>query len=330
MQGQCGTQRLVIFDYSGTLSIEAPDFGKPGNLVRTLAESGLAACGVADPDIFWERIVFPTWDESSRTGIGFAKSMADRIAALPLPIAIASEDNTPSPTGQAHLASTKELSYASIAEAAGRFVSMYLAHSRPEPLWMPLLKQLQSDAMVTVVVATDHYAEATAAIIRYLHDWGITARRIEHAALSTDLKHSAVPGNQPPPFLVANSADLGFWKAEQGFWKIVSQHLPCNFNNISIVDDFGFHEADVHGYGMLLRVRKRRIETRTAIKDVFRTNLSVLPFLINRWDDRKQDAIHERILKKINKINDKLFLDTTPPCVKWAQEPGRSLPEECT
>lgn len=300
MTKQNNQQALVIFDYSGTLSVEAPDFGKPDNLVRALAESGLAAFGVATPDIFWERIVFPTWDEAGRTGVGFAKSMAGRIAELDLPISAAKK--TPS---------SRELPYASIAEAAGRFVSMYLAHSRPEPLWRPLLEKLHADSTLSVVIATDHYAEATAAIVRYLHDWGIKAEQLKNGASSPAIEHAAGRDNPPPPFLVANSADLGFWKAERPFWESVRKHLPYHFHHIVIIDDFGFNEADVAGYGMLSRVRERRINTEAVLKDVFPTGVSTLPFLIQRGDTRRQDALHARILRTISKIEEILALIRT-------------------
>jgi hypothetical protein len=306
---QYNPQILVILDYSGTLSVEAPDFGKPDNLVQALAESGLAACGLADPAIFWERIVFPTWDEAGRTGIGFAKSMADRIAALDLPVVSAAGNSPPSPE-RAPLFSSGELPYASIAEAAERFVSMYLAHSRPEPLWRPILENLHADSRLAVVVATDHYAEATAAIIHHLRDWGITARRIDQGASSPPTDPERRPGqdNQPPPLLVANSADLGFWKTERPFWKIVRKPLPYHFQHIIIIDDFGFNEADEVGYGMLVRVRERRIKTRTVVKDVFRTDVSVLPFLTKTGNADKQDAHPERILKTLKKIEGFLAL----------------------
>ena len=74
---------LVIFDYSGTLSLEAPCFGRPENLGPALAESGLSGLGVS-PENFWERIVNPTWEEGSTTAIGYQRLLAARIGALGL------------------------------------------------------------------------------------------------------------------------------------------------------------------------------------------------------------------------------------------------------
>ncbi|MBE0555684.1 MAG: hypothetical protein IH628_00495, partial [Proteobacteria bacterium] len=58
---------VLIFDYSGTLSLEMPRFARAENLRRALAETGLAAVGVTGPEIFWDEIVNPTWVEGSTT-----------------------------------------------------------------------------------------------------------------------------------------------------------------------------------------------------------------------------------------------------------------------
>jgi len=59
---------LLIFDYSGTLSLEAPRFGQPENLPRALAETGLAALGVTSPEIFWGQIVNPPGSRGAHAG----------------------------------------------------------------------------------------------------------------------------------------------------------------------------------------------------------------------------------------------------------------------
>ena len=150
-------EKLVIFDYSGTLSLEAPRFGRSENLVRALEESGLAALGVSTPEVFWGDIVNPTWIEGSTTAIGYTRVMAERIAALRLaPDAPKSE----------------------IEAATSRFVAMYLACSRIDPHWRPILARLSEHPAAITVVATDHYAEATGKITDYLDSWGIPARKI--------------------------------------------------------------------------------------------------------------------------------------------------------
>ncbi len=148
---------LLIFDYSGTLSLEAPRFGQPENLLRALAETGLAALGVSTPEIFWGQIVNPTWVEGSTTQAGYKRVMAERIAALRLAPGASAEE---------------------IAAAASRFVDRYLDHSRIETDWRPLLTRLSENPNVTTIVATDHYAEATGRIIAELGAWGIPAVKL--------------------------------------------------------------------------------------------------------------------------------------------------------
>ena len=73
--------KLVILDYSGTLSLEAPNFAEPDRLVRELAASGLADFGIATPALFWEQLVNPTWTEGSTTQSGYKQIIAERATA---------------------------------------------------------------------------------------------------------------------------------------------------------------------------------------------------------------------------------------------------------
>ncbi len=128
-----------------------------GEPQRALAETGLAALGVTSPEIFWEEIVNPTWVEGSTTQAGYKRVMAERIAALRL------APGAPPRRSQA---------------AASRFVESYLDHSRIDPRWRPLLARLSENPDVGVIIATDHYAEATGRIIDELGAWGIPAVKI--------------------------------------------------------------------------------------------------------------------------------------------------------
>ena len=224
---------LLIFDYSGTLSLEMPRFARPENLLRALAESGLAALGVTSPEIFWEEIVNPTWVEGSTTQAGYKRVMAERIAAL----------------GLAPGASAEE-----IAAAASRFVESYLDHSRIEPDWRPLLARLSENPDVGVIVATDHYAEATGRIIAELGAWGIPAVKIGAApACETPAPREATVRSALPcrrPFFIANSADLGSWKVDAAFWETLKAKLRQDkVERLLVVDDFGFNEAAGDTYG---------------------------------------------------------------------------------
>jgi hypothetical protein len=258
---------LVIFDYSGTLSLEAPRFGQPANLVRALAESGLFSLGVTTPEIFWEEIVGPTWIEGSTTTIGYKRVMAERIEALRLaPGATAAE----------------------ITAAASRFVDRYLDHSRIDPLWRPLLVKLNGYPGATVVIATDHYAEATETIIRYLHSWDIPARKAGEAA-------------EPHfPLFIANSADIGFWKADRRFWEVLKSRFSLDtVRSVLIIDDFGFNEEQGDRYGEWTRIEARQKKTFTVLGEVFQAGVEVVPFFLK---GNERDATALRIAEAGGRI----------------------------
>ncbi len=260
---------LVIFDYSGTLSLEAPRFGRPANLVRALAESGLFSLGVTTPEIFWEEIVGPTWIQGSTTAIGYRRVMAERIAALGL---------APGATG------------AEITAAASRFVDRYLDHSRIDPHWRPLLEKLTGYPGAAVVIATDHYAEATETIIRYLHSWDIPARKAGEEA-------------EPrlSPFFIANSADIGFWKADRRFWEVLkSRFSPETVRSVLIIDDFGFNEEQGDSYGEWARVEARQEKTFTVLGEVFQAGVEVIPFFLKGRE--RKDAASLRIAETGERI----------------------------
>jgi len=262
---QFAEKMLVIFDYSGTLSLEAPRFGQPANLVRALAESGLFSLGVTTPEIFWEEIVGPTWIKGSTTAIGYKRVMAERIEALGLaPGATAAE----------------------ITAAASRFVDRYLDHSRIDPHWRPLLEKLTGYPGAAVVIATDHYAEATETIIRYLHSWDIPARKTGEEA----------EPHLSPLFLfsVANSADIGFWKADRRFWEVLKSRFSLEtVRSVLIIDDFGFNEDQGDSYGEWARIEARQEKTFTVLGEVFQAGVEVIPFFLKGRE--REDAPALRI-----------------------------------
>ena len=270
----------MIFDYSGTLSLEAPRFARTESLVRALAESGLAALGVATPEIFWEGIVGPTWIEGSTTAIGYKRVMAERIMALGL---------APGKTGF------------EIAAAASRFVDRYLDHSRIDPRWRPILTELADDPAASVVIATDHYAEATEAIVRHLGSWDIRAQKADQWAESfapagdgsgKPLGPGRGNGGAAPGipqgsrefssrFAVANSADIGFWKADRRFWDALHRNpLPEKVRSLLIIDDFGFNEERGDAYGERAKVEARKEKTRDVLWEAFQTPVEVIPFFL--------------------------------------------------
>jgi hypothetical protein len=283
-------EKLVIIDYCGTLSLEATRFGRPENLVGALKESGLAALGVSTPEAFWQDIVDPTWVEGSTTAIGYARVMARRIASLGL-----------APGATTH----------AIQEATSRFVSLYLASSRIDPGWRPVLARLNNHPAAVTVVATDHYAEATGKITGYLDSWGIAAQKIGRggeplsAPQSSDtfaqledqipearIVDFSVRGFQRSSrFFIANSADLGAWKQDPRFWEILrSQPLLVSVRRILLIDDFGFNEAPGDSYGERAKVLARQEETVAAVKATFQAVVEGAPFELPEADWGSDEA----------------------------------------
>jgi hypothetical protein len=295
-------EKLVIFDYSGTLSLEAPRFARPANLLSALAESGLARLGVATPEAFWGEIVGPTWTEGSTTEIGYKRIIAQRIEALGFAPGVAG---------------------AEIAAAASHFVDLYLVHSRIDLLWRPLLESLAGNHGACVIIATDHYAEATQTIIDNLHSWNIPAQKADqrsesfaHAGDGSGTPLGPGRGNggaksvsrqgsrELPPFFIANSADIGFWKADRRFWEAVRLQLAITaVRSVLIIDDFGFNEEQGDSYGERARVEAREKETAASLQEIFQTSLTVIPFFLKSSDRDRKEARAQRIAETVHRTD---------------------------
>lgn len=297
---------LVIFDYSGTLSLEAPRFARPESLTCALAETGLAALGVATPEAYWDKIVNPTWTEGSSTTAGYRKVMAERIRSLGLAPGVPAEK---------------------IEAAAARFVERYLARSGIDPRWRPLLTHLSGRRDAISIIATDHYAETTEAIIGFLRAWNIPASRVGKAGASSDPFQTAtteIP-EQPPcglsekggtaplflpkktgalsPLFVANSADLGAWKDDRRFWEGVKRALSLGVpRRIILVDDFGFNEQAGDRYGERSAVSLRQERTTTLLQAVFQTAAEVAPFRLAEDPLAPEDAAARLIAETAARI----------------------------
>ena len=247
------TDTLIIFDYSGTLSLGSVLFGRPEHLVRELELCGLAEFGVGRLDVFWERIVSQTWQKGSTTPCGYRAVMQEAVLLMqPKP--------TPPPLKE------------QIASAVDSFVSSYFSHSRIDERWRPLLLKLSRNLEITVIVATDHYAEATTAILRYLAEWRIRAIAAWEAWI----------GFQTGQFLVANSADFGVYKSDPEFWRILRRDLQIEaLRAIFVVDDFGFNESGGDRYSVLSACEKRKEGTIALLREVFpEAGIEVYPFFL--------------------------------------------------
>ena len=274
-------EKLVIFDYSGTLSLEAPRFGRSENLVRVLEESGLDALGISNPEVFWEKIANPTWIKGSTTAIGYTRVMAERIAALRLaPDAPQSE----------------------IEAATSRFVATYLAASRIDPHWRPVLACLGEHPAAITVVATDHYAEATEKIVDYLDSWGIPAGKIG--------KDEGFSSPSATHFFLANSADLGVWKADRRFWEILKSRLRlAAVRRVLLIDDFGFNEEAGDSYGGRAKVLARQEKTIANIGETFKAAVEAAPFCLSREVEGCNEAGARLIAETSARIEE--FLERT-------------------
>jgi len=234
---------LIIFDYSGTLSIEATEFSRPANLIRHLQESGLSALGVDRADLFWE-IVNATWSKGSTSSLGYKGVMQERIAELFPDKAV--------------------MMRSEISRAAGNFVDAYFDHSGIDENWRLILQKLWSDKSVDVVIATDHYAEATTAIIKHLGLWDISAAPLTAAVKSN--------------FVVANSADIGFHKAERNYWEILKTNCGIAANRILLIDDFGMNEQSADAYSQEKETFQRRQKTISLLESVFSAHVQCFVF----------------------------------------------------
>jgi hypothetical protein len=235
--------KLIIFDYSGTLSLEAVAFSSPDNLMSHLESSGLFALGVDNADLFWS-IVNTTWQKGSTTSLGYKGVMQASITELFPEKAAANQSD--------------------ISLAVANFVDAYFDHSLIDEHWRVILEKLSADKSVKVLIATDHYAEATDAVITYLGKWGIEAVPIAADCLSN--------------FVVANSADIGMYKNEQQFWQVVKNVLQLNYKRILLIDDFGQNEQQGDNYRDACKIDSLRKKTIEMLYEVFNADVELFFF----------------------------------------------------
>lgn len=248
--------KLIIFDYSGTLSLEAVAFSRSDNLIRHLQKSGLFELGVNNTALFWE-IINATWQKGSTTGVGYKAVLQEHIAELFPGKAIGNQRK--------------------ISRATTNFVDDYFDNSRIDEHWRLILQKLSLDRTVDVIIATDHYAEATSAIIKHLGQW-----KIQAVPFATDAKSN---------FIVVNSADVGVHKAQQRFWQILKDTLGINFNHVLLIDDFGQNEQKSDDYADPVKINERRQMTIKILSAVFAVNVQSISFDLN--DDKTSGLIAE-------------------------------------
>jgi hypothetical protein len=265
--------KLVIFDYSGTLSLGATLFARPDFLMKQIKGSGLMDMGIKSPETFWGEIVGPTWLEGSTTSAGYKKVIRDRIIATLY-------------QNMSFVPCTR------ISDAASSFVDSYLSHSHIDRRWRHILYTLQNHPSVKVIIATDHYAEATGYIIRFLHELQIQAVAAKDAFTNPAFTE----------IVVACSADLGVHKDDYRFWEMLKTGLNLGgIRNVVLIDDFGCNEQKGNSYGAREKVEQREIDTVNLLQEVFSAQVQAVPFRIG--NDNREDAFGELIQRTSETID---------------------------
>ncbi len=266
-------RKLIIFDYSGTISSESTLFGRPDYLMKQLKESGLMDLGVTSPTIFWEQIVNPTWAAGSTTQVGYKKVMEERISAI-------LDQNM------------SVVTCVKISDAASLFVDSYLSHSRINGRWQPVLNKLNRYPSVRAIIATDHYAEATGYILQFLEELHIQAVSAKAAM--------GAPGSTS--VIVANSADIGFHKDNFRFWEILKQDLYMGgVTHVLLIDDFGCNEQKGDSYSAPERVEQRKRDIVRLLQEVFSAEVQAIPFII---EDNKNEKAYSDLIAETSAIID--------------------------
>ena len=271
------SQTLIAFDFSGTLSLGAVAFGTDERLAAALKESGLSRLGVDSPEIYWRDIVEPTWEAASTSTKGYLVHMVRRVQAV---------CGSSVPEDQ-------------VRKAADAFMNLYLAASTIDPMWKPILQSLTAREHTFVVVATDHYAEATPAITDHLKDLGVAGKPLPSAAGTAPLSGLV---------LVANSADLGAWKMSFPFWKSIAGILPESIDHVLLVDDFGANEPAASLYADDEKIRIRRRQTLAALNGAFGAASEILSFAFPiDWHPFDPEAAGARSAKQIAALSSSIL-----------------------
>ncbi|MFZ6031196.1 MAG: hypothetical protein ACOYYS_26095 [Chloroflexota bacterium] len=241
---------MIVLDFSGTLSLAATEYGRETMLLEKLKEAGLWELGIDSAQRFWDELANPIWEVGSTTAQGYRALMGDRLCRFS-----GGREGCP---GEAQ-----------IRASAAAFVDDYFNHSTIDPAWQPVLRWLAVQPQGIVLIATDHYAEATGHVMGQLHALGVESIPAEWP-------------RQAGQVLVANSADLGCWKAGQSFWQVIKRAQGIeNLAIVGVVDDFGFNEPTGDGYTDPAKIARRQMQMTEALADAFSAQVRVLPFFLD-------------------------------------------------
>ncbi len=254
------TRQLLVLDFSGVLSLEAVCFGAPDRLEQALRQSGLWDAGVT-VERYWNDLVALTWDIGSTTRTPYAHLMAQHITA-------------------------PHLSADEVHRRAERFVQFYLQASVIDPAWRSLFAALRTDEGVTILVATDHYAEATDHIARQIAamEWRVAALQVDETGKVLQQRVAVAGGasQSSRAVLLASSADLGVRKTAPLFWQRVQCGAALQPQHILVIDDFGANENLLDPYADPASVQRRQAQTVAAICDAFGAPVQTYAFVLDR------------------------------------------------
>lgn len=241
---------LVVLDFSGTLSPDAVRFAAPDRIVEELRRAGLWELGIDSTALFWEQVIDPSWHEGSTTTTSYLAVLSDAVAEV-----LRTRD--------------RDVAREIIERCVGAFAVRYFACSTIAPQWRGYLTRVIGRGDTTVVVATDHYAEATAHIGAELATLGIAS-----APISDSL-------TDEPRVAVANSADLGCHKATARYWQAIGRTLgPHPVSCLVLIDDFGANEATGDTYADPAQVARRHAGASALLSEVFAVDPDVYPFTL--------------------------------------------------
>ncbi len=261
-------KNLVIFDFSGTLSMGAVLFGEDENLIKELKHSGLWQIGVNSLDMFWDDVIAPTWRQGATTAIGYKKLLTARLNQIYHGLQM------------------------DIVRCAAAFADRYFSSSRIHPAWIPLLHDLVNQPGILMIIATDHYAEATCQILKQLEESGVPG-------VPTSQADQKFEGDR---IIVANSADLGYLKATPEFWQAVREALALDgLSKILVIDDFGSNESLQDSYAEAEKITTREQSTIQVLADVFNCPVKTFPFLLKNNNSAEPEALmseYQEIVKK--------------------------------
>lgn len=264
---------VVVLDFSGTLSVAAARFAAPERLTGELERSGLAALGIDTVDVFWERLVNPTWERGSTTSAGYVTVLT--AAAVEL-LRERGEHVEP----------------AAVGACVERFADRYFASSTIAAPWMPWLRQIVGVPGAHVVVATDHYREASGHIVSQLARHGLSARAVTDPI-----------GAREDRVLVATSADIGHHKADRGFWDPVVQTVGA-VDAVVVIDDFGANEQQADAYAAQRQVAHRQRAMTELLSVRFGAPVTTVPFVLDDDGDadlgRRVDEVGETTMSVLS------------------------------